>query len=121
MAKNEQGLPLKRDHKQRSLSFVYSQLKIKKDLFQTDHTRGIYFCHLYNNTNEFLRKEITEDKLVKRFDNSVDGLVRIWKDRYASKRVTSLENSDRFSYSQLFYDDMIGKSWDEIKEAWIVS
>ena len=118
-AKNEQGLPLKRDHKQRSLSFVYSQLKISKDLFQTDHARGIYFSHLYNNTNEFLRKEITEDKLVKRFDNSVDSLVDIWKTRYAVKRVASLLKSDRFNYDQLFYDFMIGRTWEEVKEKYI--
>ena len=118
-AKNEQGLPLKRDHKQRSLSFVYSQLKISKDLFQTDHARGIYFSHLYNNTNEFLRKEITEDKLVKRFDNSVDSLVDIWKNRYAVKRVASLLRSDRFNYDQLFYDFMIGRTWEEVKEKYI--
>jgi len=118
-AKNEQGLPLKRDHKQRSLAFVYSQLKIPKDLYQTDHARGIYFCHLYNNTNEFLRKEITEDKLVKRFDNSVDSLVEIWKDRYARKRVVSLLKSDRFNDEQLFYDFMIGRTWEDVKAKYV--
>jgi len=118
-AKNEQGLPLKRDHKQRSLSFVYTHLKIPKDLYQTDHARGIYFCHLYNNTNEFLRKEITEDKLVKRFDNSVDSLVEIWKDRYARKRVASLLKSDRFNDEQLFYDFMIGRTWEDVKAKYV--
>jgi len=118
-AKNAQGLPLKRDHKQRSLSHIYSQLNIPKELFATDHARGIYFCQLYNNTNEFLRKEIPKEALIKRFDNSVDSLTEIWKNKYANKRVKSLEKNNRFNYDVLFYSDMITKTWDEVKNTYI--
>jgi hypothetical protein len=118
-AKNDQGLPYKRDHKQRSMSFVFRQLKIDKKLYETNHQRGIYFCTLYNNTNEFLRKEITEDKLVRRFDNSVESLTELWKTKYASKRLKSLMKSDRYTSESLFYDDLMGTSWEEVKEKYI--
>jgi hypothetical protein len=63
-AKNLQGLPLKRDHKNRSLNFAYSKLGIPKELIRTEHQRGIYFSPLYNNTNEYLRKEIGDEQLI---------------------------------------------------------
>jgi hypothetical protein len=92
-AKNPQGLPLKRDHKNRSLNFAYSKLQIPKELIRTEHQRGIYFSPLYNNTNEFLKKEITEDKLVKSFDTSEEALSNIWKTKYAKGRIRQLQKN----------------------------
>ena len=60
-AKKSNGLPYKRDHKNRTLHFAYGKLKIPKDLVRCAHQRGIYFSPLYDNTPEFLRKEITEE------------------------------------------------------------
>ena len=71
-AKKHSGQPHKRDHKNRSLNFTYSQLDIPKQLIRTEHARGIYFSPLYDNTCEFLRGEIKEDVLVKSFDTSVE-------------------------------------------------
>jgi len=55
----------------------------------------------------------------KKFDNSFDILVDLWKDRYASKRIKSLLVKDRMSHNTLFYDDLIGMSWKEAKEKYI--
>jgi hypothetical protein len=118
-ASNDSGLPLKRDHKQRSLAFVYKCLEIPKTLIQANHSRGIYFSPLYNNTCEFLRKEIGKDKLVKRFDNSVDSLVTLWKERYASKRVKRLLEDKRYNTDILFYEDMIESQWYEVREKYL--
>jgi len=118
-AKNPQGMPLKRDHKQRSLAFAYRQLGINKKLIETNHQRGIYFCPLFNNSCDFLRMEIDESQLVRRFDNSVDALVDIWKGRYAKKRLKSIMKNGRYSEEGLFYNDMIGTPWEEIKERYI--
>jgi hypothetical protein len=114
-AKNQQGLPLKRDHKNRSLNFAYSQLKIPKELIRTEHQRGIYFSPLYNNTNEFLRKEITDESLVKSFDTSEETLANIWKTKYAKGRIRQLQKKNTVSYDSLFYDDLIYLSWEETK------
>jgi hypothetical protein len=114
-AKNTQGLPLKRDHKNRSLNFAYSKLQIPKEKIRTEHQRGIYFSPLYFNTNEFLRKEISEDRLLKMFDTSEESLANIWKTKYAKGRIRQLQKKNNVSYDSLFYDDLIKMSWEETK------
>ena len=59
--------------------FTFSKLGIEKKLISSEHNRGIYFARLYENTNEFLCGKIKEEQLTKRFDNSVDALVRCGK------------------------------------------
>ena len=118
-AKNTQGLPLKRDHKNRSLNFAYSKLAIPKNLIRTEHQRGIYFSPLYNNTNEFLRKEIGDAELVKSFDTSEETLANIWKTKYAKGRIRQLQKKNQVSYENLFYDDLIYLSWEETKAKYL--
>jgi hypothetical protein len=118
-AKNTQGLPLKRDHKNRSLNFAYPKLGIPKELIRTAHQRGIYFSPLYNNTNEYLRKEIGEDALVKSFDTSEEALTTIWKTKYAKGRIRQLQKKNTVSYENLFYDDLIYLTWNETKTKYL--
>lgn len=118
-AKNQQGLPLKRDHKNRSLNFAYSKLQIPKELIRTEHQRGIYFSPLYDNTNEFLRKEIGDEQLVKSFDTSEETLANIWKTKYAKGRIRQLQKKNTVSYESLFYDDLIELSWEETKAKYL--
>jgi hypothetical protein len=118
-AKNPKGLPLKRDHKNRTLNFAYGKLGIPKELIRTEHQRGIYFSPLYNNTNEFLRKEIGDEQLVKSFDTSEETLTQIWKTKYAKGRISMLKKKDKVSYESLFYDDLIYLSWEETKAKYL--
>ena len=114
------GMPLKRDYKQRSLSFVYSKLKIDKKYFQTNHTRGIYFCPLFNTTKEYLRGEIpTLEEKDRRFDNSVEALTELWKEKYAVKRIDKLVADNRVSNEILFYDDVIKMTWPEVRAKYL--
>lgn len=119
-AKNQNGLPLKRDHKNRSLNFAYSKLGIPKQLIRTEHQRGIYFSTLYNNTNEFLRKEIAEVDLVKSFDTSEKSLSDIWKTKYAKGRISMLKKKNNVSKETLFYDDLIFMDWKETKDKYLI-
>jgi hypothetical protein len=141
-ATEPQGMPLKRDFKQRSLSFIYSQFEIEKKYFETNHSRGIYFCPLYENMKEYLRMEITEDKLISRagfktleikvkdkdgkivkkpfIENSVENLTKMWKEKYAFKRVEKFKSENRkFDFSTLFYDDLVRMNWEETKEKYL--
>ena len=118
-AKNQQGLPLKRDHKNRSLNFVYSQLKVPKELIRTEHQRGIYFSPLYFNTNEFLCKKVSDDRLIKMFDTSEETLANIWKTKYAKGRIRQLQKKNTVSYESLFYDDLIYLSWEQTKAKYL--
>ena len=119
VAKKDTGQPHKRDHRNRSHTFTYNQLGIDKKLIKSEHARGIYFGELYENTKEFLREEIEEDKLVRRFDNSVEALTDIWKNKYAKKRLASLKKQDRVSKETHFYDDIIYMTWQETKDKYL--
>ena len=118
-AKNPKGLPLKRDHKNRTLNFAYGKLGIPKELIRTEHQRGIYFSPLYDNTNEYLRKEIGDKELVKSFDTSEEALTQIWKTKYAKGRISMLKKKNNVSYESLFYDDLIYLSWEETKAKYL--
>jgi len=113
------GQPYKRDHRNRSHTFAYSKLNIPKEIIKSDHSRGIYFSTLYDNTCEFLREEIQEDKLVKSFDSSIESLVDVWKNKYAKKRIKSLIDQSRTNMETLYYDDLIHLSWEETKNKYL--
>ena len=119
VAKKDTGQPHKRDHRNRSHTFTYNQLGIDKKLIKSEHARGIYFGELFENTKEFLREEIKEDKLVRAFDNSVEALTDIWKNKYAKKRLASLKKQGRVSKETHFYDDIIYMTWEECKSKYL--
>ena len=118
-AKKENGLPFKRDHKNRSLHFAYPKLGIPKELTRTDHQRGIYFSPLYDNSYEFLRGEIQEKDLVKSFDTSTEALTNIWKTKYAKGRISMLKKKNNVSTETLFYDDLVYMTWEETKAKYL--
>ena len=91
------------------------------DLKQTQNNfkRGIFFSCLYTNTREFLKGEIEEKDLIKKFDNSVDSLTDLWKNKYAKKRIKSLQKQNKVSTDLLFYDDMLHLTWKETKEKYL--
>ena len=122
VATRPSGMPLKRDFKQRSLAFLYKKLNVDKEYYETNHQRGIYFCSYYDNMKEFLKGEIEQKDLIRRkgFDNSVESLSELWKNKYALKRIKSLEKNDRLNISEfLFYDDLVTMTWKEAKEKYI--
>jgi hypothetical protein len=119
VAKKDTGQPHKRDHRNRSHTFTYNQLGIDKKLIKSDHARGIYFGELYENTKEFLKEEITTDKLIRKFDNSTEALTDLWKNKYAKKRLASLKKQGRVSTETHFYDDIIYLSWEETKSKYL--
>jgi hypothetical protein len=119
IAKKPSGQPHKRDHRNRSHTFTYSQLGIDKKLIKSEHARGIYFSELFKNTKEYLKEEIQEDKLVRAFDNSTEALTHIWKTKYAKKRIESLITQGRLSKETHFYDDIIYLNWEETKKKYL--
>ena len=54
-------------------------------------------------------------------DFSTAGLTQLWKDKYASKRITALVNSGRDNLTDtLFYDDICYLTWEETKEKYLI-
>ena len=120
VATKPSGQPYKRDHRNRSFTFIYNKLDIPKDIQRTDHARGIYFSELYENTNEYLRGEIDESKLVVKVDGSYEYLTKLWLDKYARKRYKSLKSQNReFMTDFLFYDDLSWKDWFTAKDDYL--
>jgi hypothetical protein len=57
--------------------------------------------------------------LVRRFNNSVEALSDIWKEKYAKKRVEKLLSDGRYNKDILFYDDIVNKTWEETQEMYL--
>ena len=53
------------------------------------------------------------------FDNSTEALSELWKYKYAKPRIKQLVKKGRESKETLFYDDLIYKSWDEVKDSYL--
>lgn len=68
-----------RENKSRAILFCYQKLGFKSEEYISGHGRGVYRARLYKNTDEFLRGEIGEDKLISAFDNSIESLTNFWK------------------------------------------
>lgn len=119
VAKKASGQPHKRDHKNRSLYFAYSKLKIPKELIKTDHARGIYWSPLYEESVTFLKGEHDGNNMKKLFDTSVESLSNVWKNKHAKPRIKQLVKKNNVSNSSLFYDDLIFLSWPEAKEKYL--
>ena len=119
VAKKPSGQPHKRDHKNRSLQFVYSKLSIPKELIRTDHARGIYWSPLYDNSIDYLNKRIEDKDLVKSFDTSVEALVDIWRNKHAKPRIKQLVKKGRNNNDTLFYDDLCYLTWEQTKEKYL--
>lgn len=119
VAKKPSGQPHKRDHKNRSLNFTYSQLNIPKELIRSEHARGIYFSPLYDKSCEFLRGEHDGKNMNKLFDTSIESLSNIWKTKHVKGRIKQLVKQNKVSYDTLFYDDLCFLTWQETKEKYL--
>jgi hypothetical protein len=100
----------------RLINFTFSKFGIKP--INNNFVRGVYFSELYDNTKEFLCSKDNELKN-KKFDNSVKTLSDLWKKKYASKRIKKLVNENKCNKNILFYDDLIGITFDEAKEKYL--
>lgn len=112
--KEDGGIPT--HPKARIISFVMTKLKVKPR--HNNFSRGVFFAELYTKTKEFLREESPElgDKL---FDNRVEVLTDLWKEKYAKKRIENVVSSGRYNTDTLFYDALRELSWEECKERYL--
>ena len=102
--------------KTKMLSFIYSKAGIRPPY--NNAPRGVYWCRLYTKTNEFLRGESKEfgEPL---FDNSMEALTELWKEKFAKKRLKNIIKNDKYDTRVLFYDDLMKLSWEETKEKYL--
>ena len=103
--------------KQKVINMIFKEVGIKASHYQHGFKRGVYFAQMYENGNEFLRNEITEDQLIMKdkFVDSDEYTMKWWKPK-AIKRYEKLHEEGRIKPESLFYLDIIGMSWEDCKE-----
>jgi hypothetical protein len=106
--------------KQKILGKIFKECGIKANQYHHGFKRGVYFAMMYENGNEFLRNEITEDKLIlkDKFKQGNEYIQKWWK-KHAISRYTKLHDEGRIKPEHLFYIDAIGMSWEEMKEKYL--
>lgn len=106
--------------KQQILSLIFKELGIKQSKYNHGFKRGVYLAQMYLNGNEFLRNEIDEDELnmKKKFKEGDQYSIRWWKKK-AKRRYLKLLEQDRIKSEVLWYEPIIGMSWDESKEKYL--
>jgi hypothetical protein len=106
--------------KQKILGKIFKECGIKANQYHHGFKRGVYFAMMYENGNEFLCNEITEDQLVMKdkFKQGNEYIQKWWK-KHAISRYTKLYDEGRIKPEHLFYIDAIGMSWEEMKEKYL--
>ena len=106
--------------KQKILGQIFKECGIKATEYHHGFKRGVYFAMMYENGAEFLRNEITEDKLIlkDKFKQGTEYINKWWK-KHAISRYTKLHDEGRIKPEHLFYIDAIGISWEEMKAKYL--
>ena len=106
--------------KQKILSAIFKECGIKATEYHHGFKRGVYMAMMYENGCEYLRNEITEDKLIlkDKFKKGTEYINKWWK-KHAISRYTKLHDEGRIKPEHLFYIDAIGISWEEMKAKYL--
>ena len=102
--------------KNRIISMIFQTLKIKASDYTHGYERGVYYSCFYENTKEFLQNKISEKelKLKELFKKDVQGVFDWWKPK-AIERYKKLHSEGNIKSDILFYNKMIGMTYDEAK------
>ena len=106
--------------KQKILGQIFKECGIKGTQYHHGFKRGVYMAMMYENGCEYLRNEITEDKLIlkDKFKQGTEYINKWWK-KHAISRYTKLHDEGRIKPEHLFYIDAIGISWEEMKAKYL--
>jgi hypothetical protein len=106
--------------KQKILGQIFKECGIKATQYHHGFKRGVYMAMMYENGCEYLRNEITEDKLIlkDKFKQGTEYINKWWK-KHAISRYTKLHDERRIKPEHLFYIDAIGISWEEMKAKYL--
>lgn len=103
--------------KQRVLSMIFQELKLRTQDYVHGYERGVYYSSFYENTKEFLKNEITEDQLVmkKLYVDDTDAIMNWWKAK-AKDRYLKLKAENNLKSEVLYYSPIIDMSYQTAKE-----
>jgi len=98
---------------QQKLMLLYSKLNIDFKKYKNEQSKGVYYLDLYENGNEFLRNEISADKLLPNIKTDLDVLMKWWKNK-SVKRYEKLHKDKKIQTDTLWYEELTNqklKSW----------
>lgn len=106
--------------KQRILDMIFRAVGISQSKYKHGFERGVYYAALYENTREFLRGEITEEQLIpsKKLERDEDAVLDWWRPK-AIERYKKLHEEGRLKPEILFYNDLIGMTWEEARAKYL--
>ena len=102
--------------KTRVINMIFQTLGIKTSDYTHGYERGVYYSAFYENTKEFLQNKIKEEdlKLKELFSKDKQGVLEWWKPK-AIERYKKLQNEGNIKSDILYYNKMIGMTYDEAK------
>jgi hypothetical protein len=102
--------------KMKILSMIMSACDIKLKNYVHGYERGVYYSCFYENSKEFLQNKIDEDKLLMKplIKDDVKSIINWWKPK-AIQRYKKLYAEGKTKNNTLFYDTMIGMSYEKAK------
>ena len=102
--------------KTRVINMIFQTLGIKSTDYTHGYERGVYYSCFYENTKEFLQNKITEKdlKLKELFKKDVQGVLDWWKPK-AIERYKKLHGEGNIKSDILYYNKMMGMTYDEAK------
>jgi hypothetical protein len=98
---------------QKKLMLLYDKLSINKSKYKNEQSKGVYFMELYENTNKFLRNEISNGILTPNIKCDLDVLLKWWRNK-AVKRYEKLQQDNKLQTDTLWYEELSSqnvKSW----------
>ena len=101
--------------KNRVLSMIFSQCEIKASEYVHGYERGTYYACPYRNSREFLKGEIEEAKLDPNPIYNEKFIIDWWRQK-AIARYQTLKNEKRLKGDILYYNKMIGMSYEDSKK-----
>ena len=102
------------------LTYILRHLGAKATEYTHGYQRGVFFAPIYENTVNFLRNEITEEQLQlkERYKTDIDGMMKWWTPK-AERRYRKLIEQDNIKPDPLFYYDVIGMEWEEVRAKYL--
>jgi len=106
--------------KQKIIDLIFKYSNIKAARYAHGFNRGVFYSQFYTNTKEFLRTEIefNELEMKERVAKDLDGVIEWWMKK-AVRRYEKLHAAGNLKPEVLYYNRMIGMSWDDAKEHYL--
>jgi hypothetical protein len=104
--------------KQRILEIIFREMGISASKYNHGFERGVYYAPFYDNTKEFLTKQLTDEsalKLSKKFEKDSAGMIEWWREK-ALKRYSKLHDESRLKGEILYYNRMADMSYTKAKK-----